>query len=129
MASATATGSPSSGATARAVWRTSAVMVAAEGAAAADVADHEGPAVAGQREDVVEVAADVQPLAGGPVVGGELGAGQLGHVGEQQSGLEVVGQPGPVVVLAGVARDRGGAVGEFLGERDPAPVQRAVRRW
>src|SRR3712207_8563989 len=53
------------------------------GALAADVADDQAPLAVAEVEDVVEVAADPQPLAAGAVVGGHLRSEE--HTSELQS--------------------------------------------
>ncbi|CAM5353123.1 hypothetical protein STENM223S_04870 [Streptomyces tendae] len=50
------------------------------------------------------------------VVGGDVDAGHVGEVVQEQAGLEVAGEGGTLGVLAGVAGGRGGPQGELLGE-------------
>ncbi|MFI7235535.1 hypothetical protein [Streptomyces cyaneofuscatus] len=75
-----------------------------DGAASADVAEQERPPAVFEVEDVVEVATDVESFAGGVVVRGDVGPGDVGKGGQEQAGLQVVGEGGAVGVLAGVAR-------------------------
>ncbi len=63
-------------------------------ALAADVADRHAPAVRGA-EHVVEVPADVQPVGGGHVSGGDLDPGHVGQLPGQQAGLQRIGDLGP----------------------------------
>ena len=87
----TAPGPGSSGATARAVWRTRAVVVAAIAPRPHTSPSMKAHLPPGKGEDVVEVSADLEPFAGRMVVDGGFGGGQRGDPGQQQSRLKVTG--------------------------------------
>lgn len=85
-------------------------------AAAHDVADDEGGAVAGQFDDVEPVAADLGGGGAGQVAAGDVESRGLGVAGREQAALE---DEGPLVfaaVEAGVVDADGGAGREFDGE-------------
>jgi hypothetical protein len=70
------------------------------------------------REQVVEVAADLDPLAGGPVVRGGLDAGDLRELRRQQRLLERLRDRRALAVQTRVVDRRADAQPEVLGERD-----------
>lgn len=96
-------------------------------AVAHDVADDQGDLAAGQRDDVVPVAAHVHALAGRQIAGGSRARGQVGQVPGEQAALELAGagvlgveEAGPLQGLGDQGAGRGQQGAFLVGE--PARV-------
>ena len=76
-------------------------------ARAADVADGEAVGAVADREEVVEVAADLVALAGRAVDDLDLDAGDLGQLRRQQAALEGLADGGALASRGGRCRGRG----------------------
>ncbi len=83
-----------------------------------DVADDEGDAGAGERDDVVPVAADAGLGAGGQVAGGDVHGGGAGEVMGEEAVLEGEGGGALAGVAAGVVEADSGVGGELVGEQE-----------
>ncbi len=91
-------------------------------AAADDVADHEREAAVGELEDVVPVAADLDPRAGGEVLGAEAQPRHAGQRVGQHRALHDLGH-GPLLGRDRVVDRACGAVAGELQQRDIVLVE------
>jgi hypothetical protein len=79
---------------------------------AAHVADHDRPAPVAGVEQVVEVPADLVPLAGRVVPGGHLEPRNLRQLAGEEARLQRPRHPGPLAVQAGVVGRQRGPAGQ-----------------
>ncbi|GAA1172951.1 hypothetical protein GCM10009654_32740 [Streptomyces hebeiensis] len=82
------------------------------GVVSLDVTDGHGGGSVGAGDDVVEVAADVDAVAGGPVACGRFQAGDARQGAGQQAGLQTVGEGVFGVVEAGSVQGLGNQAGQ-----------------
>ena len=95
-------------------------------AGAADVADREPPAVLPGRENVVEVAADLQSLARGHVRRGQVEPGNIGQPGRKQAALQRFGDRGTVPEHAVHPDGDPEVLTEFFGEAKFGDLEAAL---
>src|SRR5690606_10735932 len=94
----------------------------------ADVADGEAVRTVVDREDVVEVAADLVALARGAVDDLDLDVRDVGEARGQQAALEGLADRHALRVQAGVVQGQGGPAGEVLGQFQDLLAEVVVRR-
>ncbi len=96
-------------------------------AGAADVADGEAVGAVTDREEVVEVTADLVALAGRAVDDLDLHAVDDGEFGWQEAALEGLADGGALGVQPGVVEGQGGPAGEVLGQLQDLLAEVLVR--
>lgn len=88
------------------------------GSGSAHISDDDGPALVIDAENVVEVAADLGALTGGPVPHCDLEVRDLRQRSRQQAALQGVGDAVLLRVESAVLETRRNASGDRLSERD-----------
>ena len=121
-------GRDSYAAAARSVWRASAVTDAASGPLPQTSPISAATAAGARREEVVEVAADLDALAGGDEAhGGGRGPGTVGQARRQQRALQHLGDVALARVGLRLGDGHGGELAELGEDRLVARRERALR--